>query len=140
MRAEDFVLRLERVRRMGPGRWVARCPAHADGSPSFTMRELEDGRILVHCFAGCSVDAIVAALGISLSDLFPEKLIDYAKPVRRPFPAEDVLACIELEMGVVAIVAGDIAAGKEISEVDRNRLRLAQTRITEAMSISRGER
>jgi hypothetical protein len=32
-----------------------------------------DGRVLLNCFAGCAVEAIVAALGLSMGDLFPER-------------------------------------------------------------------
>jgi hypothetical protein len=40
---------LERVKQTGPGRWIARCPAHEDRSPSLSVRELEDGRLLRLC-------------------------------------------------------------------------------------------
>jgi hypothetical protein len=48
--------------------WRSLCPAHDDQRPSLTFTE-RDGRILLHCFAGCSVDAICNALGITLKDL-----------------------------------------------------------------------
>lgn len=68
MRAHDFVARLSGVRGSGP--WTARCPAHEDTNPSLSVREAADGKILLRCFAGCSVEAVVAALGLSLGDLF----------------------------------------------------------------------
>jgi putative DNA primase/helicase len=34
--------------------WVARCPAHVDRTPSLSIREADDGRLLLHCFAGCA--------------------------------------------------------------------------------------
>lgn len=52
--------------------WIARCPAHPDRSPSLSIREGSDGRTLLHCFAGCELQAIVAALGLRLADLFPD--------------------------------------------------------------------
>jgi hypothetical protein len=36
-----------------------------------SLREAADGRVLLHCHAGCNVAAITAALGIAISDLFP---------------------------------------------------------------------
>jgi DNA-binding transcriptional ArsR family regulator len=48
--------------------WRSLCPAHDDQHPSLTFTE-RNGRILLYCFAGCSVDAICNALGISLKDL-----------------------------------------------------------------------
>lgn len=60
--------RLRGVRHSSAG-WTALCPAHPDRNPSLSVRE-QNGRILLHCFAGCSVQAICAALGLELSDLF----------------------------------------------------------------------
>lgn len=48
------------------------CPAHEDRSPSLSIREGDDGRVLVHCFAGCSIEAICEALGWQMADLFPD--------------------------------------------------------------------
>jgi putative DNA primase/helicase len=50
--------------------WVARCPAHADRTPSLSIREAEDGRLLLHCFAGCDWGAIRDAL--AARSLWPE--------------------------------------------------------------------
>lgn len=69
MNAEAILPRLEGVRRGGAG-WIALCPAHKDRSPSLSVREGRDGRVLVLCFAGCTADAICAAIGIRVSDLF----------------------------------------------------------------------
>jgi hypothetical protein len=39
---------------------MACCPAHDDRNPSLSVRRAPDGRVLVHCFAGCSLDAVLA--------------------------------------------------------------------------------
>ena len=92
MSADALISKLDKVKRTGNDRWQARCPAHDDKGPSLSIRETEDGRVLVHCFAGCSVPEIVQAVGLELSDLFPPRLNgDHARPERRPFPAADVL-------------------------------------------------
>lgn len=67
---ERVLDRLERVKRAGSG-YVARCPAHEDRNPSLSVSEGRDGRVLLRCHAGCSAEAIVAALGLALSELFP---------------------------------------------------------------------
>ncbi len=54
----------------GAGRWKARCPAHNDRSPSLSIREGYDGRVLVLCRAGCALDTILAALRLGKRDLF----------------------------------------------------------------------
>ncbi len=50
-----------------------RCPAHDDTNPSLSASEADDGKVLLHCFAGCSAQNICAALGITMKDLFPPK-------------------------------------------------------------------
>ena len=48
------------------GRWfgsygMARCPTHDDRTPSLSVGD-HDGRLLVHCFAGCTQEVVIAAL------------------------------------------------------------------------------
>jgi len=49
------------ARRAGASRWMARCPAHQDKSPSLSIRE-QGGRTLIHCFSGCDQEAVIDAL------------------------------------------------------------------------------
>jgi len=69
MIATELLSRLDGVRSRGAGKWSARCPAHADKSPSLTIAEGDRG-LLVKCFAGCSLRAICIALGIEQRELF----------------------------------------------------------------------
>jgi hypothetical protein len=69
MIAADFA-RLIRSRRTGRDRWIAHCPAHDDRSPSLSIATGRDGRILVHCHAGCSTEAVLEAAGLGMSDLY----------------------------------------------------------------------
>lgn len=136
MSAENLLSRLERVKSTGAGRWQARCPAHDDKGPSLSIRELDDGRTLVHCFAGCSVHEVVGAVGLDLADLFPppkQDLIHAVKPERRPYPATDILRAIAFEALIVAIVGTDILAGKVLTVSERDRLHLAVSRIQAAL-------
>ncbi|MDP6041593.1 MAG: hypothetical protein QGG64_23805, partial [Candidatus Latescibacteria bacterium] len=71
MKAEEIISRLERLRQTGPGRWIARCPAHEDHNPSLNIREVDD-RILIKCWAGCGAADVVSALGLQMSDLFTQ--------------------------------------------------------------------
>jgi len=70
MTAHEFLARLESVRTVKDG-WMARCPAHDDRNPSLSISEV-NGKILLKCQAGCETRAVVAALGLSMSDLFAE--------------------------------------------------------------------
>ena len=62
---------LRGVKSSGDG-WTALCPSHEDHENSLSIAAGDDGRVLLKCFAGCSADAIVNALGIQLRDLFPQ--------------------------------------------------------------------
>lgn len=74
MTIEGLLPRLQAVRRTSRG-YVARCPAHADKSPSLSIRETDD-KILLHCHAGCKPTSICEAVGLSLKDLFTGSAID----------------------------------------------------------------
>lgn len=58
------------------GSWVARCPNHGagggDSSPSLHLTE-QAGTPLMHCFAGCSSDAVLAVLGLTWKDVLADQ-------------------------------------------------------------------
>ena len=66
---EALLAKLPGARQSGTG-WSARCPAHEDRRASLSIAEGDDGRTLIRCHAGCSVDAICAAVGLTQADLF----------------------------------------------------------------------
>ena len=116
------------------GNWTACCPAHEDKSPSLAVRQHEDGRILLHCFGGCDVNTVLGALGMTITDLFPEKIgKDHSlKPIKPAFFATDLLRIIHFEALVVQLVSYDIAKNKPISEQTRERMLKSFERIDEA--------
>ncbi len=71
MTAAEVLGRLEKVRPNGSG-WTARCPAHEDRTPSLAIGEGADGQVLLTCHAGCSFEAVVAAMDLQMSDLFAD--------------------------------------------------------------------
>jgi putative DNA primase/helicase len=70
-------------RRNGAG-WQARCPGHYDRNPSLSINEGDDGRALLKCHAGCTVDQVLAPLGLKFSDLFADQ--HHADAGARPGP------------------------------------------------------
>lgn len=134
MSAGNLISRLDRVKRTGAGRWQARCPAHDDKGPSLSVRELDDGRVLVHCFAGCEVHAVLSAVGLSFDEMFPPRdLGHHAKREGRPFPAADILRAVAFEALVVAVAGSAMLAGEPFNVFDRDRLFLAVSRIQAAL-------
>jgi hypothetical protein len=128
---EDLIARLDGVRQTGPRRWIARCTAHGDRHPSLAIRALEDQRILLRCFAGCSVNSVMSALGLRVSDLFPPRPSDHSHE-RRPWPAEDVLRAVAFEALIAAAAIENLAHGEALSMQDRDRALLAAERLHDA--------
>ncbi len=129
---DNLLSRLDKVRQSGPDSWMARCPAHEDKSASLSIRHADE-KMLIHCFAGCSVHEVVGAIGLEISDLFPPRE-SYGKPERRPFPAMDALRGIAFEALVVSAAASAMLAGHPFTQVDRERLSMAAARIQSALS------
>ena len=70
MQVTELLSRLQQVKKAGSG-WSARCPAHEDQRSSLSISTGNDGRLLVHCHAGCSTEAVVGKIGLNLADLMP---------------------------------------------------------------------
>jgi len=133
--AGKLLPRLESVRSTGKGRWLVCCPAHDDKTPSLAIRETDD-RLLIHCFAGCSPHEVVNAVGLELSDLFPEKIDTICgKSLSKPFPAADILHCLNSEVTFLIICAAALAKGQKLEERDRGRLYLSASRFRSAMEV-----
>lgn len=136
--------RLEGVRSTGPNRWIAKCPAHSDKSASLSLLETDDGRILLHDFAGCSAQEILDAVGLQMSDLFPERkrlrprtreeIREQAEAMRRNGWAA-ALRVLDHEATLVQIAVHDVLAGKLASKEDVARLQLAVQRITDCRAL-----
>lgn len=133
----DLISMLHKAKRTSDETWIACCPAHNDSSPSMTIRECDDGRWLIHCFAGCEPLSILGALGLKFDDLFPEPL-NPAKPIRKPFPAADVIECLAFEASVVLCYASAFRDGFKPNTDDVSRLAQAAARIEEGRRIANG--
>lgn len=128
---------LDRVKRTGPNNWVASCPTREDKRPSLTIRELDDGRVLIHDFGGDSPAEILAAIGLKFSDLHPPRAIDHhVKGERRPFPCADVFRAVAFEATIVALAGAAIIAGEPITQFDKDRLLIAVGRINDALDAA----
>ncbi len=116
----------------GPGRGVGLCAAHEEKHPSLSVQESDDGTVLIHCFAGCSAADVVAAIGLSLADLFVQRPADdEGRPRRRkPFlSARDVLDLLEEERVALLTAVSDIRAGRPLAPDMVDRISVAGTRI-----------
>lgn len=138
MSASTLLARLDRVLPAGPGRWIARCPAHEDRSPSLAIRELDDGRVLLHDFGGCATHDVLAAVGLTFADVMPERLGHNLPRERRPFDAYSILQAIAYEALVVSLAAGRIIHDGQLDDDTYDRLLVAVARLQVAAEVARG--
>jgi hypothetical protein len=68
---QDFLKKLERVKQLKDGSYMAACPAHSDKKPSLHITPSQD-QILLKCFSGCTTESIVSAMGLEMKDLFSD--------------------------------------------------------------------
>lgn len=132
--------RLENVKPAGEG-YRACCPAHDSQSRNtLTIKQADDGRVLLHDFGGCTALDVVHSLGLELKDLFERPIAanmtaEEKRQLRQQAKQSQWKAALEylpLEIYVIEIAAGAIAKGKPLDEVDHQRLILAGTRIRSA--------
>jgi hypothetical protein len=133
--------RLNSVKQTAPGRWLARCPAHQDRSPSLSIRELDDGRLLLHDFGGCEVGDVLAAVGMQMSELFPQRLAEHSYfPTHQRLPARDLLVILDHELTVVVLLLTDVVARRSVNEAQVRRLVQAAARVGKARDLANPER
>ncbi len=143
MSAAALLDRLERVKQTGPGRWLACCPAHSDRSPSLSIRELDDGRLLLHDFGGCEVGAVLGVLGLGMRDLFPARLSGSGPgggygPSHSRIPARDLLEILDHEITVVCLILRHVVEARTVDLPQWTRLAEAASRIGKARDHARG--
>lgn len=141
MNAAALLARLERVQRSGTG-WRADCPTGHKSRGALSVSEADDGRVLLHCFAGCGAAEVLSAAGLTLADVMPERLRDPSpegrKAAREAFKRSAwsaALGVVEREARVVLIAAHDLLRGCPLTADDTARLGVAVERIEDARMV-----
>ena len=141
--AELLLSKLPDAKRNGK-EWQARCPAHDDRQPSLSIAEGDNGGAVVNCHAGCTTEAVISAVGLTMADLMPRTNTHTAEPVRNAKssnPAEvfasarEAVAALERRHGrrsadwtyhdaegkpLGLVVRWDGPKGKDVRPVSRN--------------------
>lgn len=125
--------------RGGPNSWIARCPAHEDRHPSLSIRSLEDGRILIHCFAGCSANSVVSSVGMCLADLMPPCPRDTPdgpgglSSLRTSWHVNHLPGALRHEALILSLFIGAVKRADDFLLDDLDRADLAAQRILDAL-------
>ncbi|WP_243049343.1 hypothetical protein [Dyella sp. RRB7] len=136
--------RLDGLMQTGKG-WRARCPSHGGKTRTLSICEGNDGRLLLHCFAGCQVIDVLTAIGLDVGDLFirrdlrtmtPQQQRELQQAARIPkwSSAVDVLS---IEASILLIAATQLGEGQSLHAEDLSRLRMAAMRIFDAQEVLR---
>jgi hypothetical protein len=134
MNVQKILDRFNQVKAAGDGKWTACCPAHDDKTPSLSLKDAGD-RLLLHCFAGCSVHDICTAIDIGVHDLFADE-----KKAHQIIPGvsrRQLADALETELLILAQCAHMRAAGTELAELDADREALAWQRVDAARRAQR---
>ena len=131
IRPIDLVLaRLDDPKPTTRDRWRSSCPACGGNKSALSVGIGNGDTVLIQCFKGCDVDAVVAAIGLQLHDLFPAKLTR-SQPLRRRamLTAGQALDVIALDCMLTWTAAFNLANGHALTADDLDHLMSAGKRI-----------
>ena len=121
---ENFLSRLDKVKQIGKGEWLACCPAHDDKKPSMSVSEKND-TFAVYCHS-CHAGGvtIMESVGLTANDFYEKVDIPtHIKPIKRKWSARQVCELGGESMSMVALLLERlITIGLEDDEIDTLRL------------------
>lgn len=136
-----IISRLECVRKV-PNGYTAMCPAHYGTLPNLWVSQADDGRVSIHCYAGCTIKEVLGAIHLEPEDLNQGKTrrnpmqpdhFEYLEILHSPI-MKDTLYLLNLELET--ILAGLQRAIQEpIATQDILRLRATLTHCRAAREV-----
>lgn len=135
MHVEDFLSRLNRVRQLSAGQWQASCPTamhkHGDRSAGLRVRSCDDGRTLVYCFAGCHAELITQAMGLTLTDLFPqlERRPGNVAARNPKYLTNEISTVVAYDAAIASLALDYAAQGREFNADDLEQMNAASGRL-----------
>jgi hypothetical protein len=134
--------RFDNPRISGSG-WRVDCPTGHRSRGTLSVTEGDDGRALLFCHAGCTIDEILAGLGLQKQDLYirqdpvnatPQQKREWREKVRQS-GWKIALELLPLEILIVQCAAVQLTTGKPLNLADHKRLELASKRISSARQV-----
>lgn len=104
--------------------WIARCSVHNDKDFAMSIKQVDNGSVIAHCFAcGANGLDLYQSLGLDLDELFGGKKLD------NNHVPNDIKQTIKTDTMCVKMYESGMEKGVQFSLDDRRRYRLAQARI-----------
>lgn len=92
------VARALRGRRIGRGKWMAKCPAHHEKTGSLSITDMGHGKTRLHCFGSCDQRDVLRAVGLTWKDLRPDG--DIAPEIKGRLANENRLERLDRDFGL----------------------------------------
>lgn len=75
---EALLETFEGIKRQSSTSWLGLCPAHDDSTPSLSISidKAKPDLILMHCFAGCTLDQVLGAAHLTFRDLYLNERVE----------------------------------------------------------------
>ncbi len=135
MALDDLLSRLDNVRKAGNG-WRADCPHGHRSRGSLSIAEGDNGAVLLRCWSGCDSISVLQAVGLSVADLFPERIKPTTPEQRRElrtrlaFVGTGAAASVLAAEAEVVLIAGNAQVrGEMLTGDDLARLCMAVERV-----------
>ena len=132
---ENLLDRLDLVKQTGPDRYLARCPAHDDHTPSLSIRDLGE-TFLVKCWTGCGGVDVMEAVGLTAAD-FWEKPPEGTKRARPYITVKELAKVLDREAWITVMCAQKVADDDRLTDDELTRLLSARRRITKVLEVVR---
>jgi len=133
---EQLLDRLDAVKQTGRDRYLARCPAHDDRTPSLSIRDLGE-TFLVKCWTGCGGVDVMEAVGLSAAD-FWEKPPEGTKRARPYITVTELAKVLDRECWITVMCAQKVLDDDDLTEDERTRLMTARRRMTRVLGVVNG--
>lgn len=97
--------------------YQVKCPAHDDNVASLSVKSGDNGKLLLHCFTGCSVHSICVKLGINISQIMGTKPVTTVIPQQRKVATHEFVYTDENRKVLYKVVRTDyIPKSKSIAQ------------------------
>tara|TARA_R110000787_G_scaffold93444_6_gene195717 strand:- start:1064 stop:1477 length:414 start_codon:yes stop_codon:yes gene_type:complete len=118
---QEILARFSKVYKSGDDEYQCLCPSHDDRNASLGLKFKED-KMILNCFAGCSMQDILDAIGLSWGDVMPDSKPNEYKHEKMRFNPYAVIKASKQDILFIAVCSAHVAAGNALEKNDREKL------------------